>query len=68
MKSKVCHDCLYVKTDSKGRTSRRCTKYGNCDIRYIEKCPMGYTESDIDWAEEIGRQDGRRQHPLYALM
>lgn len=66
MKADFCRDCVYSKTNNnKGFWIRICEKYNRTNIAYVDKCPMDYTQEDIDWIKEKEREDSKRGHILY---
>lgn len=65
MNTKICKDCLYSKPESKTNKNRCCSLYYNIRIQSVEKCPMNYNDSDIEWVNLKTTEDKQRGHALY---
>ena len=66
MKVRICRDCAYCIVRGSQRLCKKCISNRTVDIRRFTQCPMGYTEADIDWAEQKCIEDAIRTRPLYA--
>lgn len=68
MKTEICKDCMYSRAiNKKGVWSRICKKNAGINIVNIDKCPMNYTQEDIDWIEEKEKEDSKRGYILYGI-
>lgn len=66
MKSRVCSECLHSFVNDKLNLNRRCRLYSNMEIRQIEKCPLSFSDKDIDWVEQKEKEDRERGYVLYS--